>query len=94
MQRVTTGSTRYRTFYLSWTWIGHNETFYHNFNLLPHALPCVCSQYSIVSGYSQRITARYRKIYKYIYIYINIKKNDGNELQIAQNQKNLRENIW
>ena len=43
MQRVVITSTRYhtryRTFSLSLTWICRNAVRYHNFNVLPHAIP-------------------------------------------------------
>ena len=43
IQRVTITSkryhTRYHTFSLSLTWIGHNARRYHNINVLLHALP-------------------------------------------------------
>ena len=85
MQRVTITSmryhTRYSTFSLSLTWLAYNATHYHNFNVLPHALPYIFSKFSMVWGYLQRVTARHRQIYKKIYI---------NALQIAQNQANLR----
>ena len=38
------------------TWISHNTTRYHNFNVLPHALPYIFSQFSLVWGYLQRVT--------------------------------------
>ena len=56
------------------TWIGHNATSYHNFNALPHALPYVFSQLSLVWSYLQRGTTRYCQIYKKIYIKIFSKK--------------------
>ena len=48
-------------------------------------------------GYLQRVTTRYRQIYKKIYMNIFLKRimaAGGNALQIVQNQANLRENIW
>ena len=64
MQRSTITSmryhTRYHTFSFSLTWIGHNATPYHNFNVL------------------------------LFFFFLN----DGNTLQIAQNQANLRYKIW
>ena len=39
------------------------------------------------------ICTRYRQIYKK-YMLIVFLKNDGNALQVSQNQANLRENIW
>ena len=75
MQRVTITSTRYHTRYrkfsLSLTWIGHNATRYHNFNVLLYALLYNFPQFSMVSGYLQSVTTCYRQIYK-IYIYILI----------------------
>ena len=97
MQRVTITSTRYHTHYhtfsLSLTCIGHNAKRYHNFNVLLHVLPYSFSKFSMVWAYLQRVTTRYRQIYKKIYINIFLKKNDGSALQIAQNQEKIRENI-
>ena len=70
----------------------HNAICYHNFNVLPY----ISSQCSMVWSYLQRVTTRYRQIYKEIYINIFLKKmmvTLGNALQIAQNQENQRENI-
>ena len=72
MQQVTKTSTRchtryhmrYRTFSLSLTWLGHNATRYHNFNVLPHAIPYIYTQFSIVWEYLQRVTTRYHEIYE------------------------------
>ena len=50
MQCVIIISTRYHTFSLSLTPMGHNEMRYHNFNMLPHALLYILSQFSIVWG--------------------------------------------
>ena len=54
MKRVTITSTRYHmryhTFSLSLTWIDHNGRGYHNFNVLPQALPYIFSQFSVVWG--------------------------------------------
>ena len=81
--------THYRRFSLSLTWIGHNAKRHHNFNMLLHALPYIFSKFSMVWGYLQRVTIKFIKKYILIFFY----KNDGNALQIAQNQANLRENI-
>ena len=62
--------------------------------MLLHVLPYISSQFRMVLGYLQRVSTRYRQIYKKTYTKIFLKKNDGNLLQIAQNQANLRENIW
>ena len=62
--------------------------------MLLHMLPYISSQFRMVLGYLQRVSTRYREIYKKTYTNIFFKKNDGNPLQIAQNQANLRENIW
>ena len=74
MQRVTITSMRYhkryRTFSLSLTWICHNATPYHNFNVLLYALPYIFSQFSMVWGYLQNVTPCYHQIYKKIYINI------------------------
>ena len=43
---------------------------YRNFNVLPHPLPYIFSRFSMVWGYLQRVTTRYRQIYKKIYINI------------------------
>ena len=71
MQRVVITSTRYHTRYrifsLSLSWIWHNAVRYHNFNVLPHAIPYFF-QFSMVWGYLQRVIKRYRQIYKNIYI--------------------------
>ena len=83
------------------TWIGHNAMRYHFLNALnyalPHVLPYIFSEIFLVLGNLQRVTTRYRQIYKKIYIYYFLKKltvTRGNALQIAQNQANLRENVW
>ena len=50
----------------------------------------------MVLGYLQRVTTRYRQIYKK-YILIFLKKimiTRNNPLQIAENQTHLREDIW
>ena len=52
------------------TWISHNATRYHNLNVLPHALQCIFFQFSMVLRYLQRVTTRYRQIYKKAYINI------------------------
>ena len=71
----------YRTFSLSLTWIGHNATPYHSFNVLPHALPYIFSQFSMVSGYLPRVNVNFIKN-----IYINIfLKNDGSAWQHVAN---------
>ena len=44
----------------------HNAICYHNFNVLPY----ISSQCSMVWSYLQRVTTRYRQIYKEIYINI------------------------
>ena len=63
------------------------HTRYHTFSLSLPWFGC----------YLQRVTTRYRQIYKKIYINIKKKKKItvmcGNALQIAQNDANLRENI-
>ena len=87
IERVT---THYQTIQ---TWIGHNVMRYHNFISLPYALPHallhIFSWSSMVWGYLQRVTTRYRQIDKKIYYYY-FKNIDGNS---AQNQANPRENI-
>ena len=91
MQRFTITSTRYHTRYhtfsLSLTWIGHNAKRYHNFSVLLHVLPYIFCKFSMVWGYLQHVTTRYHQIYKKIYINIFLKKmtvTHGNALQIAQ----------
>ena len=63
MQRFTISSTRYHTRYetfsLSLTWIGHNATCYHNLNVLPQALPYIFFQCSMVWDSLQRVTTCY-----------------------------------
>ena len=82
MQCVTPTSARYHmryhtcyhTFSFSLAWIGHNAMRYHNFNMLPHALPYIFSQISMVWSYLQRVTTCYRQIFKKNYF---LKKIDG-----------------
>ena len=84
MQRVTITSTcyhtRYRTFSPSLTWIDDHATRYYNSNMLPHALPNIFSQFTMVWSYLQCVTVkcvtRYRQVHEKIYI--KLKKNDGN----------------
>ena len=52
------------------TWIVRDATRYQNFNALPHALPYIFSQFSMLWGYLQRVTTRYRQIHKKMYINI------------------------
>ena len=52
----------------------HNAICYHSFNVLPHTLPYISSQCSMVWSYLQRVSTRYRQIYKEIYINIFLKK--------------------
>ena len=61
--------------------------------MLSHALPYIFSKFSMVWGYLQHVTVRHRQIYKKYILIFFFKKNDGNALQIAKNQANLRENI-
>ena len=68
MQRVTIGSTRYRTFYLSLTWIGHNETFYHNFNVFLthcHAFALNIALFAAIRNALPRVTVKFINIYIY-----------------------------
>ena len=74
-------------------WIGHNATYHHNFNMFLHTLPHIFSQFTMVWGYLQCFIMRYRQIYKN-HILIVFLKNDGNLLQIAKNQGNLRKNTF
>ena len=59
MQHVTASPARYRTFSLSLTRVSHDATCYHNFNVLPHALPYILSQCIMVWGYLQRVPAKF-----------------------------------
>ena len=79
------------------TWIGHNSTRYHILNALPHALLCIFSEIFLVLGNLQRVTTRYRQIYKKnicTIFFFKLTVTHGNALQITQNQANLRENVW
>ena len=49
--------THYKTLQ---TWIDHNATSYHNFNVLLHVIAYLFTQFSMVWGYLQRVTMRYR----------------------------------
>ena len=64
------------------TWIGHNAMRYPNLNALPHVLPrallYIFSEICLLLGNLQRVTTRYRQIYKKIYIYTIFLKIDGN----------------
>ena len=75
------------------TWVGHNAMRYHNFNVLPHPIPYIFTQFSMVLGL---FATRYRQIYKKMYVNIFVKEmtvTRGNPLQITQKHANLRENI-
>ena len=52
------------TFQTLHTWVGHNATRYYNFNMLPHAIPYIFTQFSMVWGYLQGVITRYRQVYK------------------------------
>ena len=70
---------------------------YHNFSESSHTLPYIFSQLNILWGYLQRVITRYRQIYKRKYINIfleNMLLTHGSASQIAQNQVNLRKDIW
>ena len=58
---------------------------YHNFNVLPHTIPHIFTQFSMVSGYLQRVTMRYHQIYKKMYINIFLKKSDKKAWQRVAN---------
>ena len=45
------------------TWLYHNATRYHTFNVLSHALPNIFSKFSMVWDYLQRVTTRFRQNY-------------------------------
>ena len=64
-------TTHYQTLEI---WIGHNAMCYRNFNVFPHALPYIFSQFNMVWGYLQRVTKHYRRIYKKVYTNIFFKK--------------------
>ena len=83
-------TTHYQTLQ---TWIRHNTTRYHNFNALPHTLPYIFSQFSMVWDDLQQVTTRYRQIYKKMYNDIFLTVTRGNPFQIAQNQANLKQII-
>ena len=52
---------------------------YYNFSALPHSLQYIFSQFSMLWGYLQRVTTRYRQIYKKkMCINVFFKKIDGN----------------
>ena len=100
IQRVTLTLMRYHTFSPSFTGLGYNATCYHNFKMLPHALPYIFFKFSMVFGAIcnalPRVTVKFIKIY--VLIFKKKQKNKtmvtcGNVLQIAQNQANLRKNI-
>ena len=100
MQHVTITSTRYHrrycTFSLSLTWLGYNLAHYHNFNVLPHALPYIFFKFGMVWGYLQHVTMCYRQIYKKLYINIFFKKITvacGNALQ-ASKTRQISEKIY
>ena len=103
MQRVTISSTcyhtryhtRYSTFSLSLTWIGHNATQYHNFNVLLHALPSFSLVWSgTICNALPRVTVKFMEKYILIFFLKKMMLTCADALQIAQNQANLRENIW
>ena len=50
-------TTHYKTLQ---TWIDHNATSYHNFNVLLHVIAYLFIQFSTVWGYLQHVTMRYR----------------------------------
>ena len=59
---------------------------FQNFNMLPHLLPYIFSQFSMVSGFLLRATTRYRQFFfKNINIHFlkNLTVAPGNPLQIA-----------
>ena len=93
MQRVTItltryhirNHTRYHTFALSLTSVGHSEMHYHNFNVLPHV--CVFTQFSMVLGlFATRYHALLSNLLKKCILIFFLKKltvTHGNALQIA-----------
>ena len=66
------------------------------FNVLLQALLYILSKFSMVWGYLQRVTTRYRQIFKKNInnFFEKMMLTRGNGFQIAQNQASLRENIW
>ena len=66
------------TFQTLHTWIGHDAMQYHDFIMLPHALPYTFSQFSMVWGILQRFTMRYTKFIKQNINSYFFLKNDGN----------------
>ena len=54
-------ATHYQTLQ---TQIGHNATCYHNFNVLPHAIPSIFTHFSRVLGYLQCVTMHFLQIHK------------------------------
>ena len=100
VQRVIITSTRYLTRYLTFssslTWLGYNATCYHNFNMLPHALPYISSEFCMVwELFAMHYHALPSDLQKNIsqYFLKKITVTRGNALQITQNQANLRKNI-
>ena len=78
--------TRYRKFFLSLTWITYNATHYHNFNMLPHVLLYIFSQFIMVwrlfaTGYHASPSIFLKNIN--IHFNINLMVTRGNLLQIA-----------
>ena len=93
MERVTKTWIRYHTHYhtryrkfLSLTWIAYNATHYHNFNMLPHVLLYIFSQFIMVwrlfsTGYHASPSIFLKNIN--IHFNINLMVTRGNLLQIA-----------
>ena len=70
-------TTHYQTLQ---TWIGLNVIRYHNLSALPHALPWILSQISLVLGYFQYVNTRYHNFLKEninIYFFINLTVTRG-----------------
>ena len=74
------------TFQTLLTWIGHNETRYHNLNAFLHALLYIFSGICLVLGWT---TVNVFKIIV-IYFFINLTVTRGNPLQIAPNHARPR----
>ena len=93
--------TRHHTFSLSLTWVDHNTMHYHKSNVLPHTIPYIFTQFSMILGLFETCYHMYKiyknlQIYKKMYINILFKKlmvTRGNPLQITPKQTNHRENI-
>ena len=75
------------TFQTLQTWIGHNLTYYHNLNVLPHKLPPALlynfSDICVVLRYLKRATTRYCHFFNIYFCFLNLTVGRGNPLQIV-----------